>query len=77
MGEKSTNSILVKEYRLEGDVNFKEWIETFEHACVAAVRPTDPNKYKTFLEWLPLKLDTNALCLYNGKTKDTYPEIKK
>jgi hypothetical protein len=77
MGEKYTNSIPVKEYKLEGEVNFEEWIQTFEQACVAAVRPTNDNKYKTFLEWLPLKLDTNALRLYNGRTKDTYPDIKK
>ena len=75
MDQKFTNSIPVVEYKLEGDVNFEEWIEKFESACIAATHPTDKNK--TFLEWLPLKLDTNALRLYNSKTKDEYAEIKK
>ena len=29
------------------------------------------------MEWLPLKLDTAALQLYNSKKESTYPEIKK
>jgi hypothetical protein len=50
----------------------------FENACRAATHAQGEEKEKkVFLEWLPLKLDTAALQLYNYKKELTYPEIKK
>jgi hypothetical protein len=33
-------------------------------------------KHRLYLEWLPLKLDMQALALYRQKTKVDYPDVK-
>jgi hypothetical protein len=33
-------------------------------------------KHRLYLEWLPLKLDAQALVLYRQKTKVDYPDVK-
>ena len=76
--ERPTHSVPVEKFELEGDIEFDDWISLFENACRAATHAQGEEKEKkVFLEWLPLKMDTAALQLYNSKKELTYPDIKK
>ena len=69
MGDRPPHSIPVEKFHYGGDEDFEEWIQTFEDACIAANHPADETaKHRIFLEWLPLKLDGQALFVYQQKT---------
>jgi hypothetical protein len=60
-----------------GDKDFDDWIQSFEDECIVANHPESPDaKHRLYLEWLPLKLDTQALALDRQKTKVEYPDVK-
>jgi hypothetical protein len=53
-----------------GDEDFDEWIQSFEDACIVANHPDGVDaKNRLYLEWLPLKMDSQTLALYRQKTK--------
>jgi hypothetical protein len=77
MGERPSHSIPVEKFHFGADEDFDEWILQFEEACIASNHPTDAAASKRlFLEWLPLKLDAQALALYRSKAKEEYDEVK-
>jgi hypothetical protein len=72
-----SHSIPVEKFHYGGDEDFDDWIQSFENACIMAIHPESPDaKLRLYLEWLPLKLDTQALALYRQKTKVDYPDVK-
>ena len=70
MAAKPSHSIPVGKFQYGGDIDFDEWIQTFEEACKAATHPVDDAT-----EWLPLKLDAQTLALFRQKT--VCPEVKE
>ena len=78
MAARPPHSIPVSKFQYGGDEDFDEWIQSFEEACIAASHPADVDaKHKIFLEWLPLKLEAQALALYRQKTKVDYLDVKE
>ena len=79
MGDaRQSHSIPVDKFHYEGNEDFDEWIQSFEDACMVANHPDGVDaKNKLYLQWLPLKLDSQALALYRQKTKVEYPDVKE
>jgi hypothetical protein len=75
--QRPSHSIPVEKFHYGGDKDFDDWIQSFEDACIVPNHSESPEaKHRLYLEWFPLKLDTQALALDRQKTEVDYPDVK-
>ena len=68
MTERAATNIPVDPYT--ADLDFDEWVETFEAAVEVATNPADVDrKHVLCKKWLPIKLDDRTRKIYNNCAK--------